>query len=237
MCGRFVQSLTAEELKQRFSAFEFAETIPPPSWNIAPTAQIVILLEDHKNPGVFRAESARWSLTPSWSKTLQTAFPTFNARVEGLAEKPVWRAPLDNRRCVILTTGFYEWTGPKGARVPHFLRHQSDDLLPMAGLYGWWKEPGAQGSDRWHLTATMLTRSATGPLEHLHHRAPVFMHPQLQDTWIDAQEQGTQRLVDAVAEASTAIADRLRIHEVAPLRGDGPELIRPVSGSAGIVEP
>lgn len=233
MCGRFVQGLSLNELKTHFSNVEFAPNIPGPSWNIAPTQQVLILLEDTKRPGSFRGESARWSLTPPWSPTLTTPFPTFNARVEGISTKATWRDPLRKRRCMILTTGFYEWAGTKRNRVPYFISAPTErdqpGLLPMAGLYGWWREPGSTGTAGWHLTATMLTQQAHGIIASIHDRAPVFIHPTLEQPWIRTSTDGNQALAEDVAHTSTGIVQTLNMYRVAPIRGDGPELIQEMS--------
>ena len=58
-----------------------------PSYNIAPTQTIPVLLESATGSDkvVRRLEPARWSLVPSWSKALTLKYPTFNARSEDLA--------------------------------------------------------------------------------------------------------------------------------------------------------
>ncbi|MBG6109072.1 putative SOS response-associated peptidase YedK [Frigoribacterium sp. CG_9.8] len=67
-----------------------------PSYNIAPTETIPLLLQSAKGDGEVtrRLEPARWSLVPSWSKTLKLKYPTFNARAEYLASKATWKGPL-----------------------------------------------------------------------------------------------------------------------------------------------
>lgn len=227
MCGRFVMGMTLEEFKRQFGEYQISSDLPKPSWNVAPTQQIAILLEDHKQQGLLRAESARWSLIPPWSDTITLRYPTFNARTENITEKAVWKGPLVSRRCIIVTNGFYEWTGDRGSRVPHFI-HGPTEILTIAGLYGWWREPESQGSDGWHLTATMLTQTATGAMQPLHHRMPVFMNDALSSDWLDHTLRGSQQLVDAVSEGSEALAANLREHVVAPLHGNGPELITSV---------
>ena len=62
----------------------------------------------------------RWGLVPSWwKKPLRELPSTFNARAETVAEKPMFRAALEARRCLIPASGFYEWTGKPGAKTPH----------------------------------------------------------------------------------------------------------------------
>ncbi|WP_336652354.1 MULTISPECIES: SOS response-associated peptidase [unclassified Leucobacter] len=196
-----------------------------PSWNVKPTQQIPVALTSTKD-GAKRFEMAHWSLVPPWAKEMKSRYPTFNARSEQLSEKATFKGPLKRQRCVIPVTGFYEWTGPKTARTPHAIFGLAQ-ILPMAGLYSWWREPDAAESEGWHLTATILTRASAGVMESLHDRMPVFMAEELVRDWLDPETEGDQLLVDAVSEASIPISEQLREWAVRPLRGDGPELIEP----------
>ncbi|WP_246719617.1 SOS response-associated peptidase family protein [Methylocystis sp. H62] len=73
----------------------------------------------------------RWGLVPSWwKKPLRDLPSTFNARAETVAEKPMFRSAFKSRRCVIPAPGFYEWTGAKGAKTPHYFSARS----PVARL-------------------------------------------------------------------------------------------------------
>jgi len=64
-----------------------------------------------------------WGLIPSWWKKPLAELPsTFNARAETIAERPMFRGAFKYRRCIIPASGFYEWTGAKGAKTPHYSR-------------------------------------------------------------------------------------------------------------------
>lgn len=223
MCGRYVQGMDPDELDAVLGVDVRADDLPEPSWNIKPTQQIPVLVEGRKQPGLRRLASARWSLTPSWSKTLETRMPLFNARIETVLEKPSFKAAARNRRCIIPASGYYEWTGEKAARVPHYIHAETPILF--AGLASWWRDPTAPGDDGWHLTATILTMDAYGPMQHIHDRIPVFMTSDLEPDWLSPGTVGDEALMAAVAAASKRVGDRLSGHEVAPLRGDSPDLI------------
>lgn len=231
MCGRVI--VDYDENMAVASGTELAEWMQArpagyePSWNLKPTQPIPAAFTDHKD-GLKRLEYAYWSLVPIWSKELKTKFPTFNARSETAAEKASFKASVKNRRCVIPVTGFYEWTGPKSARIPHAI-FGPDPIIPMAGLYSWWHEPGAGDDEGWHLTATILTRASAGVMKPIHDRMPVFLADELLEDWLDPNTVGDQLLLDAASETSLPLSEQLREYEVAPLRGDGPELILPVN--------
>ncbi len=51
----------------------------------------------------------RWGLIPSWAKDKKIGASLNNARSDGVASKPSFRAAFKRRRCLILADGFYEW--------------------------------------------------------------------------------------------------------------------------------
>lgn len=200
------------------------------SWNVAPTQQVPVLFESAKGEAEVRrrAELGRWSLVPSWSKTPTLKFPTFNARSEGIAEKASWKTPVKSKRAVIPAAGYYEWRTVGKVKTPFFI-HTPGELLNFAGLYSWWRQPGSTNDDDWMLTATIITRPAVGEVVGIHDRTPVTLPAHWIDQWVDATVVGDQALVDEAVAAATPIAEGLEFYEVAPLKGDGPELIRPAA--------
>lgn len=229
MCGRIIvdydenmavakQTELSEWLSERPAGAES-------SWNLKPTQQMPVALTSKKD-GSKRFELAHWSVIPPWVKTMKLKYPTFNARSESVTEKATFKNLVKQQRCVIPVTGFYEWTGPKNARTPHAI-FGPEPILPLAGLYSWWRDPAAAEGEGWVLTATILTQNSAGIMQPLHDRMPVFVDDEILHDWLDPDIEGDQLLVNAVAALSVPYSERLREYPVKPLRGDGPELIQP----------
>ena len=106
MCGRFLLKSPLVELQQ---AFRFAERPNlAPRYNVAPTQTVPIVRRQKDGQGRELA-LVRWGLVPFWAKDLAIGSKMINARAEGIAAKPAFRAAFRQRRCLVLADGFYEW--------------------------------------------------------------------------------------------------------------------------------
>lgn len=102
------------------------------SYNIAPTQTAPIITSRGGERGV---QMARWGLIPSWWKeTAPRKFSTFNARDDKL-DSWMWRGPIRHKRCLVPANGFYEWTGEKGHRIPHFIHKSGGAQIAFGGLF------------------------------------------------------------------------------------------------------
>jgi putative SOS response-associated peptidase YedK len=231
MCGRFVVTESTEELIELFDIDHAAAELPGPSYNVRPTEQIPIILDSVKTePAVRRLESARWSLVPAFATELKSQYPTFNARSEEITTKPTFADSVKRRRALIPAAGYYEWHTEGTDKTPYYVQTAGGEPIVFAGLYSWWRDRSLPDDDprRWVLSATILTRPAVGSLQGLHPRTPVTLPPECWDAWLDPHHEADQDDVDEMVLAATDVAEQLVFHRVAPLQGDGPELIVPV---------
>lgn len=195
-------------------------------WNIKPTQDIAVILDSAKADEL-RVETARWSLVPPWSDSLKTKFPTFNARTEGITSKATWKGPLKSHRCIVPASGYYEWTGEKGAKTPWWI-HPENGILGFAGLYSWWQDKTLpdDAPARWTLTATVLTMPTVHELATIHDRNPVGLPQAFWEQWMDPNITGDQNLVDEAVNASQGEMMALDYHRVMPFKStdDGPQM-------------
>jgi putative SOS response-associated peptidase YedK len=106
-------------------------------------------------------------------------FPSFhgkrviiNARYETIHEKPMFRASVEKRRCVIPSTGFYEWD----CRKKKFQYNMPDSpLLYMAGIYNQF-----EGENRF----VILTAEANSSVMDVHDRMPVVLAKEQMEKWL-----------------------------------------------------
>lgn len=224
MCGRYASTLSGEELGRYFHADEIADVELRPSWNLAPTAQVPIVLE-RKDDRARLVTTARWSLVPPFAKELTLKFPTFNARSEAVTEKPTFRHAVPHQRAILPADAYYEWHTEGKVKTPYAVTSPSGELA-FAALFSWWR---GDGNGEWVLTATILTMAAPEPIAWLHDRTPVVLAQEDWSWWLNRETAGDDGFIADAVHRSIPVASALTPFEVAPLRGDGAHLLEPVS--------
>lgn len=235
MCGRFVVAEVGSELVGVLRVDLVSDDLPEPSFNVAPTDSVAIVLDSIKTePPTRRLEPARWGLVPAWAKDPKVGARAFNARSEELEDKPMFRNALQKRRAVVPTSGYYEWQTVDGVKTPRYIHPARDEPLFLAGLYEWWKDPAKADDDpaRWMLSFTILTRDAIGHLGSIHDRMPVFVDADHADAWLDPTIDNARDILDAAVDAAPEVAATLVDHAVSSavgnVRNNSPALIEPV---------
>lgn len=245
MCGRYVSSKSVGDIVTFFDVELVGENLATPSWNVAPTVQINVVLDalprDRTAEGaplatVRRLESARWGLVPTWAKDVSVGARMFNARIEEAADKSAFRNAVKKRRAAIPASGYYEWQKlADGTKSPFYINPgEGEDLFAFAGLYEWWRNPAAadDAPDKWLLSTTILTQDSVGPLAEIHDRMPVVLEPDALDHWLNPEFEGDADLLDDIAGASIDFIETFELRpvgrEVGNVRNDSPELIAPV---------
>ena len=241
MCGRYVVAGAASDLVRMFDVDLVADELPEPSFNIAPTDRVPIVLDtipkgaDPDDEPVRRLESARWGLVPPWAKDVKVGVTAFNARIETAADKPHFANAVKKRRAVVPATGYYEWKTVGETKTPYFIHLPEGELFVFAGLYEWWRNPAAgdDSPDKWLLSTSILTREAAGELAGIHDRMPVFLSPELLDEWLDPHTEGEEHLLAEISQGGEAVAEYAQFHvvdrAVGNVRNNSPELIAPVA--------
>jgi putative SOS response-associated peptidase YedK len=223
MCGRFTQKAPWEKIEKEFNVKDDQNMDLPPRYNIAPSQQIaaVRVLE-----GVRELSPLKWGLVPSWAKDADIGNRLINARAETLAQKPSFRDAFKKRRCIIPTTGFFEWAKKgSGAKQPFYFYLKDKDVFGFAGLWEEWLD---RDSGELLETCTIITTEANEVLEPVHDRMPVIVKPKDYEQWLDPNEKNADRLQTILAPYP---ADEMLSHAVSRA------VNYPESNSSELIEP
>jgi len=131
-----------------------------------------------------------WGLIPFWVKDKKTAeeirLKTMNARAESIFEKPSFRHAADQKHCLVLADGFFEWQESEGKNYPYYIRLKNHEPFAMAGLWDSWRDPGTAEVLQ---TYTVITTKANPLMEQIHNkkkRMPVILPKNHEADWIDS---------------------------------------------------
>jgi putative SOS response-associated peptidase YedK len=215
MCGRYTitNKDVADYFKSEQGSFEFA-----PSYNIAPTQQVPVVLE---REGERLLTPAKWGLLPGWVKD-PAAFKAsmFNARSESVAEKASFKGPLRHKRTVIPASGFYEWRREGGnAKTPHYIRLSDGEPIGFAGLYDLWNDEV--------LSCTILTTTPNALMAKIHDRMPVILSRDDYGRWLDPEVTDPAELQDLLKPYTGEMQAYPVSSAVNSPRNNGPELLIP----------
>ncbi len=231
MCGRYAQTRAADALERDLVVDRILGERPGPSWNVAPTQQVPVVLERVEPDGPQRQlRSARWGLVPSWATDVSIGTRMINARSETLLDKPSFRQAAARRRALVPMDGYYEWQAhERGPKTPYYLH--ADAPLAAAGLYELWRDPARADDDpaRWLWSVTIITRPATDSLGHIHDRCPVLLPPETWDGWLGPSVTAPDEVGAMLVHLPEPhLVPREVSRAVGSVANDGPALVEPV---------
>jgi len=214
MCGRFFLDAKAGDIIEHYNA-------PPPDlftarYNIAPTTPVLAL-------GGEGFSLYRWGLIPSWSKDVSMGNRMFNARAETVAEKPSFRTAYKRRRCLVPATGFYEWRLENGRKQPYCC-HLEHRLFSMAGIWEHWQD--ADGNEL--QSCAVITTEASGAMQALHQRMPVYVAPPDYSDWLDCRGDATDAADRILRDTAPDYQYYAVNTTVSNSRNEGADLIKPL---------
>ena len=176
MCGRYTLATPANNLVEQFEIEEYPSASIALSYNIAPTQEVAaVLVEEEKR----KLEMLRWGLIPAWADDPSVGNKMINARAETVSEKPSFRKAFKDRRCLVLTDGFYEWQRTPDGKQPYYIHMSDGSPFAFAGLWEIWRDGEEIRS------CTIITTEANELVGEVHHRMPVILHPEDYELWLD----------------------------------------------------
>lgn len=173
MCGRY-SLFSSEENQEIMRIVKSIDQKYPGTavkrGEIFPTNQAPILqLENNK----IMPELSTWGFPRFNAKGV-----IINARSETADERPMFRKSLHMRRCVVPSTGFFEWSQDE-QKIKYQFTMPNQDALYMAGIFNEF-----QGEKRF----VILTTKANLSISDVHNRMPVILPKDKIEDWLMTEE-------------------------------------------------
>src|SRR5258705_8259957 len=173
MCGRFTLKSPG---RTKFDGVNRSQ-LPPlfPRYNIAPSQGVLAIVQrEAEREAVF----LQWGLIPSWSKEPKGFI---NARAETLEEKPSFSESFQQRRCLIVADGFYEWARSGRWKQPYYFQLNDERPFAFAGIWDRWR------NDKTSIeSCAIITTTANEILSPIHTRMPCILNPESYEEWLSS---------------------------------------------------
>jgi len=167
------------------------------------------IIKDNHNSTDLILEMAHWEFIPSWinsSKELTLSrekFTTLNAKAEDLLNSRMYRDAALKRRCLVLSSGFYEWRHykPMGAKkenaYPYFISVPGQHYFFMAGIYQPWTDKATGETIDSFAIVTTAANTLMAKVHNKKKRMPCLLNESLASEWL--QEDLNETRIKAIA--------------------------------------
>ena len=186
MCFHNSMSASAQQLAQRYEAS--LEEDFEPIYHANGFSFLKFPVITNHDPG--KIQLFNWGLIPKWSKSREAAMEfrinTLNARSETIFEKPSFRS-VSAKRCLIPSTGFYEWRDYQKKKYPYFIQLKDEPIFSLAGIYEDWID---RDTGEVFNTFSIVTCPANPFMAVIHNsklRMPVILPKENERQWIKEQ--------------------------------------------------
>ena len=224
MCGRKTLTKDVQSIIQEMGIESWRDSGSYQlSYNISPSQSSAVMIDDMGR----QAKMMKWGLIPNWATDASIGSKLINARAETLLEKPSFKNLVSNQRCIILSDGYFEWKRSNSRGIPYYIYHPNNKILPMAGLWDFWKNNSGENI----FSYTIITTQANSNLKDIHHRMPVILDLKQIDPWLKVHNISLANTMSLLVP----FQNDLHFHQVATIvnspRNNRIDCIRPIENS------
>jgi len=223
MCGRFTIIPTVD-FHERFG-LPGGQAIAP-RYNISPGQEAPVIIRGEGN----RVVPMTWGFIAPSVQDPAAGRPFINARAETLLSKPSFRAAVQENRCLVPASGFYEWKKEGRRKVPFYIRLPGEPVFAFAGLWGTMRDV----SGREHRTFAIITTAPNRIVSGLHDRMPAILPREKEEEWLRPGPVGGHGIGALLGPYPAGEMEAWPVSSLVNDPGnDGPGLIRPLQGLTG----
>lgn len=183
MCGRFYipEDDSSEELQRIINHLNRKKPTPVKTGEVRPTDVAAVI-----------ANSKSLQPTPfamKWGYSLADRQPIINARSETADSKPLFRDGMQQRRCLIPASHYFEWQRLANKKIKNAIRPVNSKEMYMAGVYRI-----QNGIPEF----VILTREPGESIRHIHDRMPVILPRDALNDWMNIRYSATEVMRSAM---------------------------------------
>ncbi|MFD1674105.1 SOS response-associated peptidase [Alicyclobacillus fodiniaquatilis] len=219
MCGRFAFASDMTELLQYYGLTESSYEMPT-RYNIAPSQSVAAVIADDNNQ--LRVGPLKWGLMPRvWGADTKTK--PINARAEGLPTNRTFKPLLTRKRCLIPSTGYYEWR--PSDKQPFYIHVESQPIFSFAGIYDTLESENGEKVS----TFAIITCPPNDRTEKIHNRMPVILPREQVMTWLDRGLTDVELLTDMLRPYPSDDTEFYAVSKlVGNVRNDSSKCVQPI---------
>ena len=183
MCGRFYipEDDSSEELQRIINHLNRKKPTPVKTGEVRPT-DVAAVIANNKSlqPTPFAMK---------WGYSLADRQPIINARSETADSKPLFRDGMQQRRCLIPASHYFEWQRLANKKIKNAIRPVNSKEMYMAGVYRI-----QNGIPEF----VILTREPGESIRHIHDRMPVILPRDALNDWMNIRYSATEVMRSAM---------------------------------------
>jgi putative SOS response-associated peptidase YedK len=221
MCGRF--AVVIPKKYQSFvqdldlSFLDIPGEMLLPRYNVSPGQIIPVIVQTNET----MITEMMWGYKPHWIPSFDREM--INAKSETVDIKSVFKPAFMHNRCLILSTGFYEWKKSTTQKIPYYFTLLNHPVFAFAGIYS----APDRNQPLEGATTAILTTSPNDVVAKVHDRMPVILTGECARLWLEEKELPALKDLFKPYPAS-----EMKSYEVSRLvnssRNEGEDLIQPL---------
>jgi putative SOS response-associated peptidase YedK len=187
MCNRYSIKSNLEAIRDLFH-FKGSPNLPP-RYNVAPTQSApVVRLSSSAGDRRRELASLRWGLVPPSAPDPKAGKPMTIARADAVTRLRTFRQAFQERRCLVIADGFYEWITEGKERLPYRITLPDDSPFAMAGVWEYWQDRKSGGEVL--ESFAIITTEPNAAMRPIHDRMPVLLPPVDHEAWLRSGNPG-----------------------------------------------
>jgi putative SOS response-associated peptidase YedK len=224
MCGRFTLAPKGPDFLSYFDLMESLDFTP--RYNIYPGQDVLIIRSNEKNHR--EATFAHWGLIPTWQKEEDIGTNWINARSETIMEKKLFKTPFQQKRCLIIADGFYEWKSIPRSKIkqPYYFHQKNNTPFGFAGIWEHWESPSGKIID----SCCILTTAANKIVKPVHIRMPIIIPQDYYKSWLNhanIEHSYFEKIVEMISNKTLLVKTPVSMYVNNP-RNEGKECTKAI---------